>query len=148
MKTPAWVKSTNAWKAGQTQPENRWRTVNFLIASERIAAGRSLTEPGTYEELLAFLRHVRRTAPEGHRVIIVDCPTIHQPTVRWRPLTFPYQEGVAISGDHDLAAIALELWSRLGNSLEKCEFDYWEPKYYILDGEELASEIAVQANDS
>jgi hypothetical protein len=145
-KTPAWIKSTNAWKEDQEQPENRWRTVNFLIASERIAAGRSLTEPGTYEELLAFLEYIKRTAPEGHKVIIVDCSEIHQPTVRWRPLDFLYKEGVSISEEHDLAAIASKLWSRLSDSLEKCEFDYWPPKYYTLDGEDLASEIAVQAN--
>lgn len=148
MKTPAWIKSTKAWKADQKHPETRWRTVNFLIASERIAAGRSLIEPGTIEELLAFLQHLRMTAPERHRVVIVDCPTIHQPIVRWRALTSPYKEGVSISGDHDLEPIALQLWSRLGNSLERCEFDFWEPRYYALEGDDLASEIAVQANDS
>ena len=65
--------------------------------------------------------------------------------VRWRLLTFPYREGVLISGEHDLAPIARQLWSRLSSSLEKCEFDYWGVRYYELEGEELESEIAVQA---
>lgn len=148
MPTPAWIKSTKAWKKDQQRPDNRWRTVNFLIAAERIGGGRSLEEPGTYDELLAFLHHIKTTAPDGHKVIIVDCSEIHQPTVRWRPLNWIYNEGVSISEAHDLDAIASELWSRLGSSLEKCEFDYWEPRYYPLEGDDLTDEKAVQASDS
>ncbi len=115
------------------------------MASERIAAGRNLNDSGTYEELVSFLLYLRNTAPDRHNVAVVDCPTLHQPTVRWQSIDSPYSEGHKITGDHDLEPLAKQLWERLGKYLERCEFDFWEPSYYQLDGDELISENDVQS---
>jgi hypothetical protein len=73
---------------------------------------------------------------------------IREPTVRWRPVDFPYTEGKEITGNHELESLANELWARLGKFLERSEFDYWPPTYYPLEDEDLAAEVAVQTSCS
>lgn len=157
---PAWIKSTDAWRA----QGGEWHAVPHLIASERIAAGVSLSKPGTLEELHLFLEHVRDTIPASQIGVVRRCPVIDQPIVALHPPneSLYYRKAPSFFsvpldrvslyynlGSHilpkELPEISTHLWSLLGVHLEQCHFGFEGGVYCLLEGQELEDEIAAQS---
>ena len=158
---PAWIKATEAWQA----EGNYWRTVNYLIASERIAAGKNLRSRARRPSCWACSITVRDTVPKNLIAVVCRCAVIGEPVIEWRSAgeamyfgsdakSFSVRQedrtcfycSVSSAGRtcKEMGDIADHLWRILGQHLEKCHFDFQGGIYVELTGEELEAEIEVQ----
>src|SRR5206468_3940989 len=119
------------------------RMIPSLIAAERIGRNRSLSEPGTREELFWFLRQVINTTPADFAVRLHRCGT-GQPVMTEIDLkgdgiygevvghgfyqeetkrqTLIVDEGLTTAPTVD--ALTDFLWKELEHPLSNCLFDY------------------------